>query len=110
MITDVKSPAEPLRPATREQKSPVGIEQSNKGSSRQQLISQSVVQSSITGTEKVSLLITENTWQFQEVLKQEQCLESSSTVEPLDTVSFKILPFSIYTLLPEFVQLFRIYL
>jgi hypothetical protein len=55
MTTDVKSPAEPPRAAAREQKSPLGVEQSNKGSSRQQLISQSVAQSSISGTEKVSL-------------------------------------------------------
>lgn len=59
MSADVKSPAEPPRAASREQKSPLGTEQSNKGSSRQQLISQSVVQSFITGSEKVSLLITE---------------------------------------------------
>jgi hypothetical protein len=54
MITDVKSPAEPPRVASREQKSPLGAEQSNKGSSRQQLISQSAVQSSTAGAEKVS--------------------------------------------------------
>lgn len=53
MITDVKSPADPR--AAREQKSPVGIEHSNKGLSRQQLVSQFVVQSVITGAEKVGL-------------------------------------------------------
>jgi hypothetical protein len=55
MITDVKSPAEPPRAATREQKSPVGLEQSNKVSSRQQSVSQFAVQSSVTGSEKVGL-------------------------------------------------------
>lgn len=58
MSTDAKSPAEPPRTASREQKSPLGNEQCNKGLSRQQLISQSVGQSSVTGTEKVSLLMT----------------------------------------------------
>jgi hypothetical protein len=53
MIADVKSPADPPRAATREQKSPIEIEHSNKGLPRQQLISQSVAQSSVTATEKV---------------------------------------------------------
>jgi hypothetical protein len=71
MITDVKSPAEPPRAATREQKSPVGIEQSNKGSSRQQLVSQFVVQSPIIGAEKVGLFSSQKTWYLEEVFKQE---------------------------------------
>jgi len=71
MITDVKSPAEPLR-AAREQKSPVGTEQSNKGSSRQQLVSQFVVQSAITGAEKVGLFSSQKVWYLEEVFKQEQ--------------------------------------
>jgi hypothetical protein len=61
LITDVKSPAEPPRAATREQKSPVGIEQSNKGSSRQQLVSPFGVQSATTGAEKVGLFSSQKT-------------------------------------------------
>jgi hypothetical protein len=59
MTADVKSPADPPRAATREQKSPIGIEHSNKGLSRQQLISQSVAQFSITTAEKVSLCLSQ---------------------------------------------------
>ena len=68
MITDVKSPAEPLRTA-REQKSPVGTEQSNKGSSRQHLVSQFVVQSAITGAEKVGLFSSQKIWYLEEVFQ-----------------------------------------
>jgi len=99
MITDVKSPAEPPR-AAREQKSPVGTEQSNKGSSRQQLVTQFVVQSAITGAEKVGLFSSQKIWYLEEVFKQEQHDKLSSTVKkPLNTVSLKMLSFMNYTLL-----------
>jgi len=99
MITDVKSPAEPLR-AARELKSPVGTEQSNKGPSRQQLVSQFVVQSAITGAEKVGLFSSQKILYLEEVFKQEQHDKLSRTVKkPLNTVSLKMLPFMNYTLL-----------
>jgi hypothetical protein len=99
MITDVKSPAEPPR-AAREQKSPVGTEQSNKGSSRQQLISQFVVHSAITGAEKVGLFSSQKVWYLEEVCKQEQHDKLHSTIKkPLNTVSFKMLSFMNYILL-----------
>jgi hypothetical protein len=99
MITDVKSPAEPPR-AAREQKSPVGTEQSNKGSSRQQLVSQFIVQSAITGAEKVGLFSSQKIWYLEEVFKMEQHDKLFSMIKkPLNTVSLKMLCLMNYTLL-----------
>jgi hypothetical protein len=61
MIADIKSPADPPRAATREQKSAVEIEHSNTGlpQQHQQQISQSVAQSFMTAAEKVSTCLSQ---------------------------------------------------